>query len=97
MGHTETEQKISMSTGLHTTRPKKALLNRKFHTSQNSHHVKNCYQNVTFGKCEVYVWSMGLKYVLKVHIFIFLTHFEEPERFRQTFEELVRFFSDVKI
>ena len=32
---------------------KKALLNRKFHTSQISHRFKNWYQNVTFAKYEI--------------------------------------------
>ena len=35
-------------------------LNRKFHTSQISHRVKNWYQNVTFGNCEIGVWSISI-------------------------------------
>ena len=37
-----------------------AVLNRKFHISQVSHCVKNWYQNVTFGKCEICVWSISI-------------------------------------
>ena len=37
-----------------------ALLSRKFHTSQISHRVKNWYQYVDFGKCEICVWSISI-------------------------------------
>ena len=37
-----------------------ALLNRKFHIWQISHCVKNWYQNVTFVKCEICVWSISI-------------------------------------
>ena len=37
-----------------------AVLNLKFHTSQISHHVKNCYQNVTFGKWDICVRSISI-------------------------------------
>ena len=54
-----------------------ASLNRKFHTSQISHLVKNWYQYVTFEKCDLHKVNIdsfgGLKSVLKFHIFIFLT------------------------
>ena len=64
------------------------------------HRVKNWYQNVTFGKCEIYVWSVsiimgGLKSVLKFHIFL-IFNCEESIRIRLISEGLVRFFSDVK-
>ena len=76
-----------------------ALLNRKFRHSQISNRVKNWYQNVTFGECEICVWSIAIILGVKnqhskFHIFIFLTC-DQSARIRLICEELVRLFSDV--
>ena len=78
----------------------RALLNRKFHISQISHRVKNWCQNVTFGRCEICVWSISI--ILGVSNLCsnisHLSHLscEELVRIRAICEGLVRFFSDVK-
>ena len=61
--------------------------------------MKNWYQNVTFGKYEICMWSNSIisKICAQISHFIhvFLTR-KESVRIRLFCEELVRFFSDVK-